>query len=338
MVKICLKKLIECMRRFISHKMAIIFIQKALLGTIFVFASFVPLLAEDNLYKAGVVFYMQAKYDKALEYFSEALKQNPDNIQAVYYFANSLVKTYKSDYAIKYYQRVIDMDPYSELADHSRKALKDIADYKAANREPKESLLMKGSKLYSSVNSYIQQVIEYGPIIHWDKAKMPRKVFIKPSKYKEYDRFAWQAFKNWQEASEGLVSFEKTEIENEANIIVNWDNTFYNSMEYDFFGYVIPKLDGDNLTQYNIYLVEHDYDGKIHLPTALLTYAMHQIGHSLGITSHSPIEDDIMYIDANKGKISRRDISTLHLLYQLKPDISNFNEPWAQENSEETEE
>jgi tetratricopeptide (TPR) repeat protein len=283
-------------------------------------------LAEKNTLAAGIVFYNQGKYEQALSYLSQAVKDDPNDAQAMYYFANVLVKTYNLGYAEKYYQRVIKLQPYSEIANLSRQALSDISDYKANIKPPKESLLVKNKQLYSSVNSYIQQITDGGVIIHWQKTKMPLYVYISPSKFKEYDSFAWKAFKDWESSSDGLISFEKVEKEEDANLVLNWQKKFSDTIEYDLNGYTLPKIDGNELSKYYIYIVEEDYEGQYLLPKAIYTYVLHQIGHALGISAHSENDKDVMFINGNNGKLTRRDISTLHVLYEMRPDISNFTE------------
>lgn len=280
--------------------------------------------AEKEMCKAGVVFYTQGKYKQALEYLSEFVKNQPDDVRALYYFANTLVKTHNVDYAKKYYERVVRLSPMSEYADFSRMALRDIADNKASIDLPVDSMYVNDKQLFNSENSYIQEIMDSREIIHWDKDKMPLKVYVTPSKYKEYDKFVWDAFDDWSKFSRGVVFFEKVEDESSADIIVKWGETFEDDLDDDLYGCAIPEIEGNNLLKYTIYLLSKDYEGKIILPNSLYTNALHQIGHSLGINVHSKNPSDLMYTYGNYGELTRRDISTLNLLYQLNPNISNF--------------
>jgi predicted Zn-dependent protease len=48
----------------------------------------------------------------------------------------------------------------------------------------------------------------------------------------------------------------------------------------------------------------------------------HEIGHALGIFTHSPNPDDLMYADPVVSTISRRDRSTAELAYHTPPTLS----------------
>ena len=276
--------------------------------------------------KAGVVFYTQGNYKQALIYLSNAVKNEPDDIKSLYYFANTLVKTYNIDYAKKYYERVVELSSNSDYARLSQIALNDIANNKASIDKPVDSMYVDDGQLFNSENSYINDVLQKGKILHWDKEKMPLKVYLSPPKYKEYNKFVWDAFDDWSKSSRGVVFFDRVENEEEANIIVKWADQFEDDLDDDLYGCSVPMIDGNNLLNYTIYLLNKDYNGEIILPNALYTNALHQIGHCLGINGHSKDPGDLMSIYGNHGELTRRDISTLILLYQQEPNISNFIE------------
>lgn len=292
------------------------------------FFFFVPIVvhAEKEMYKAGVVFYNQGNYKQALQYLSEFVKKEPDDIQALYYFANTLVKTHNVDYAKKYYERVIAISPMSEYARYSSIALHDITTNKASIDLPIDSMYVNDRQLFNSENSYIKDIMQSGKIVHWDKDKMPLKVYVHSSKYKEYNKYVWDAFDDWSKLSRGVVFFDKVDSEDSANIVIKWGDQFEDDVDDDLYGCSVPQIEENNLVKFTIYLLNKDYEGNIIMPNDLYTNALHQIGHSLGINAHSKDPNDIMYVDGNFGEISRRDVSTLNLLYQLEPQVSNFLE------------
>lgn len=282
--------------------------------------------ARDNYCNAGIVFYNQKNYKQAQKYFYKAIKANPENVQAIYYFANTLVKLKNPDNARKYYKRVVEIDPHTEEAYYAQQAIYDIDQYKADLNFPFRTADVIDWELYNSENSYINNLNKSETVIRWQKDIMPLYVYINPSDYKEFNKISWRAFKQWQSSSSGFVTFEEVDKEEKANIIVKW-NKYPAENEYkDLFGYALPEYEENELKHYVIYLNERNNEGELFLPKEMLMHTLHQIGHALGINSHSDNEKDIMYVDGNEGKLTRRDISTLFLLYNIEADVSNFTE------------
>lgn len=285
-------------------------------------------LAESNLYKAGVVFYNQGKYQEALMYLSDSVKKNPDDIDSLYYFANTLVKTNNIDIAQKYYKRIIDIDPDYYISDYARKALADIADFKRGIRTPYSSFTQKGSRVYSSANSYISNVTESGTLIHWDKLVIPLKVYIKPPKFNEHKKYALDAFDEWQKMT-GVVAFDSAISEEAAHIVVDWGGKLYKEPSYDFYGFAEPEIEGNELLKYNIFIQETDKKGKLLSPGIVRLALLHQIGHSLGINAHSNDKNDVMYVSPEATSLSKQDSATINLLYEMPATISNFSQAAA---------
>ena len=65
-------------------------------------------------------------------------------------------------------------------------------------------------------------------------------------------------------------------------------------------------------------------------PQEVYNTALHEIAHALGMFGHSRDADDVLYFAPSREikkdeykKLSQRDINTINLLYEIKPDITN---------------
>ena len=77
------------------------------------------------------------------------------------------------------------------------------------------------------IDSYFRNIAKNGKIIRWNKSSFPLKVYIQDSAdVPEYYReVVMSAYKAWERASEGLVSFEIVENPNEADMKCYFKNT-----------------------------------------------------------------------------------------------------------------
>jgi tetratricopeptide (TPR) repeat protein len=282
-------------------------------------------LAEENMYKAGVVFYNQGKYQQALTYLSSAVRDNPSDVNALYYFANSLVKVHNVEYAQMYYKKVVEISPDSKVAALSKKALEDITSFKSKLTNPFNSMVVNEGILYNSENSYIDDLSLSGNTIHWSKEKMPLNVYVEPSDFREQKAPIIKAFLEWEGATKRLISFKFVTNPDKAQITVAWEKSMNNIPGDDFGGFLEPDIDQKDLRGYKMYFPNYDKNNRLMLPSRMRLMALHQIGHALGITSHSKNTSTIMCSAPTVQKISKRDVSTLYLLYNLEPDISDFS-------------
>jgi hypothetical protein len=91
--------------------------------------------------------------------------------------------------------------------------------------------------------------------------------------------------------------------------------------EYQTWGKFIAKNDIKLAVLYD--------NGMPYTPAVLQSTALHEIGHMLGLKAHSENPNDIMYgksqaVDWSEVRhLTARDIKTLHMIYESKPDYTN---------------
>jgi hypothetical protein len=71
------------------------------------------------------------------------------------------------------------------------------------------------------------------------------------------------------------------------------------------------------------------HNGTVYSPDVIQSVALHEVGHVLGLKVHSDSPTDVMYpstfVREGEGpqRLSERDINTMQLVYQSKPDYTN---------------
>lgn len=184
--------------------------------------------------------------------------------------------------------------------------------------------------------NYIEDAIPGGDVVRWNLSASPITYYIEatsdvPSNYID---IVEKSFQKWQRASNSLVTFNKTEEKDKANITVFFvdrpqSNYSMNSNEEYNVGLATPIIKDEKLQQIKIELLKKNNLGSYFTPRAFSTVTTHEIGHALGIWGHSINRNNIMFYSADRDMgtyevfISQEDVNTLKLLYSLKPDITN---------------
>ncbi len=160
---------------------------------------------------------------------------------------------------------------------------------------------------------------------------MPLTVYIAPFRwYKslgsadsyKYQQMVMDALNEWQNASKGLVSFVTVPKLHDSMINIDWRR-------------VDRKSFGECHWSYNKDFVIYSAEVQIGLSDGIISRKymdenevyhtiLHETGHALGLSGHSPDENDIMYTPHQYGvtKVSKRDINTLEWLYRFDIGLS----------------
>jgi matrixin len=123
-----------------------------------------------------------------------------------------------------------------------------------------------------------------------------------------------QALDRWAGAGVG-VTFAEMPDSGEADILVRWIDRF----DIDRAGQTDLTWDQlGRVRRATISLALHSTAGAPLSDPALLSVAVHETGHAIGLP-HSADSNDVMFPSTRTSALSERDVRTAQLLYQLPP-------------------
>jgi len=226
-----------------------------------------------------------------------------------------------------------------------------LAEYQALLKDP-----LAADERFKSYMAYAKQVVDAlstsdhadnyltqfpKPYIHWQNMlDRPLRVYIEDGSAlkdwrPEYPSLVRKAYDEWQAQLPYAFKFEFVQQRELADTIVSW--TPDPILEADGITQELGRCEmsyfGTTLQADNIVLSLH---GNTHEPVtskALVSVALHEIGHSLGMMKgHSNNPGDIMYKStllskASSGHLTQRDIATMKALYNQAAGFVNPEVP-----------
>jgi hypothetical protein len=124
--------------------------------------------------------------------------------------------------------------------------------------------------------------------------------------------FVREALNRWENTGIG-VRFATISDTMDADILVRWIDHF----DFDRAGQTDLTWDqAGRVRKAAILLALRTHTGVVFPDPALLTVAVHETGHALGLP-HSPDSNDVMFPSTQTGILSERDRRTVQVLYQL---------------------
>ena len=193
--------------------------------------------------------------------------------------------------------------------------------------------------------------IEYGPnylaelgakVTHWSHPEQPITIYIEDgsniSNWKPEDSLLVQnAYAEWQQALSNQVHFEFVTNPQDADMVIRWmERPKASDSESDPAkpkelrnGECQTQSRRDVLIQDDIVIALNNTDGKPMSANKIHHTALHEIGHSLGLSGgHSRNPADVLfpndrYEDGRPTHLSQRDIQTMQLLYAKIPVVTN---------------
>lgn len=294
-----------------------------------IFVWFFGKMLPDIYLNLGKQAYEQRDYVDAYKDLGLAVKLSPKNRDARYYYVKTLIMLKPT------------LEVQKALYTISQTNLPDSADLISDMQISK----WKNQILAQVGENYIEKAPFNNEILRWDVATFPLKVYIQNNSTTAPPYFMQQiqkAFMQWQASTGGLIKFSFVDNEKDANIFVSINPSTdmkkctQEGCKYTV-AYTTPTVRGNLLKKMDIFFYDSNNLGQPFSEQQVYNTALHEIGHSLGIMGHSEDKDNLMYMEESPNNknidfahlrsdfqsISPSDLSTLILLYELIPDITN---------------
>lgn len=242
------------------------------------------------------------------------------NLMSKYYYANpAYINILHSDCAIilanekRYQESLLEFD---YILQHEKKNTKLIA-YAKKEREKIAEIVRKIED--AKKNDYGDYYDRYNSAV-WENPQ-DIKVYINNNYTKSYGKsYTYRnAFDIWEKSLNGLIHFNFVSNEQDADIVCDIvDKVGPNKNGITYYGSLTDK-DGKKYFQKVRMSLSHINDmGADNTNDIILTTALHEIGHALGIKYHSNSINDIMYYEVHTyrtNSLSNRDINTIKKIY-----------------------
>jgi hypothetical protein len=137
------------------------------------------------------------------------------------------------------------------------------------------------------------------------------------------------AFQEWEQAMAPRFHFIYMPDERGADVKVLWAARIAHDQIGEAAGVNEYQTWGKFISKNDIKLALVHPTGRALPPPMIQSVALHEIGHMLGLKAHSDNPNDIMYPVESPASwdevqhLSQRDINTLRLVYESKPDYTN---------------
>ncbi|MBI1271630.1 matrixin family metalloprotease [bacterium] len=193
----------------------------------------------------------------------------------------------------------------------------------ASSTAPDRSRVL--SELLALKDNYLGNIAEEG-LTRWEAENMPIKIFIeKSSSVKGFDQsyptILENAFKSWADKSQGKLKINFSDSVEEAHIVCRWTDDRNDLMSQKEGGntVVVPTEEGIASVDMKILTLPAPNADSIS-PNYMGRVCLHEAGHALGLTGHSPERADVMFATvytSDPAVLTDRDTNSLNELYSM---------------------
>lgn len=293
----------------------------------------------------------EGNYQLAESKLLESLQLDPDNASTLSNYGLTLLKTGRLADARQQLEKSVKLDPKLTsallnlgLAYEASGDLNSAKTYllkfidTSTNKEQidviRDRVIVIDKAIASGVPAVAPSADDYfaqiprNKMFPWPKNLMPLKIYVAPAAgvpgYKpSFGDDLDSAIAAWSKALDGIVSFQKTDKRESADIDIHWTNDASTALMKAERGDCKYIANGAGMKHADILLLTGDGAVSDKLNDAKVTWvAMHELGHALGVNAHSNNPTDVMYFAApvkdGMPSLSARDVKTFKRLYTEK--------------------
>jgi tetratricopeptide (TPR) repeat protein len=302
-------------------------------------------------FEKGVLYFYQSDYVHALAPLRATVAQDPQNVNARYYLAETLRQMGQANEAQSQYLKIMQIAPTSQSAKLSTKGLISIraqakglngGHWKLATTSSEDTGLNdRYTGPIGEGTTFIKQSIGVNGVVRWSLLK-PVSVWIEknPNGVRNiqpgFEKQILSAMDQWRQALGQQIVFETQSVPENAQIQISWSNSIDTQghsgdggTSYTA-GLTVPDIRDNQLRAMHVTLATYDILGNAQQEETIYAVSLHELGHALGILGHSENADDVMFVRNHKvAKLSAADIRTIRTLYSMPADVSNLTNSTA---------
>ena len=194
---------------------------------------------------------------------------------------------------------------------------------KSAPQTPKIDTKHLLDNLMKMKDNYLGAIAEHG-LTRWPESTMPLKVYIESASeakdfQEEFPTILKNAFIAWTETKK--IRLEFTDNLDEAHIVCRWTDDKNDLMSILEGGNTVIVPDDNGILSVDMKILTLPPPGASSVSTNYITrVCLHEAGHALGLTGHSPMREDVMYSTVypnEPAKLTARDLNSMTELYNM---------------------